>query len=54
MKNVSDAKFYKELYRRECAEVERLKKKIDEAELALRVWDQGGDSEYWLRHPLSR
>lgn len=32
------------------AEVDRLRERIQDAELALNVWDQHHESEYWLRH----
>jgi hypothetical protein len=32
-------------------EIEVLRQRILDAELALNVWDKGHDSEYWLRHP---
>ncbi len=33
------------------AEIKRLRQRIADAELALRFYDEGGTSEYWLRHP---
>lgn len=33
------------------AEIERLRLQVQDAELALRVWDAAEASEYWLRHP---
>ena len=32
-------------------EIERLQKQVEDAEIALNVWDHGQNSEYWLRHP---
>ncbi|PDT71695.1 hypothetical protein CO683_00615 [Bradyrhizobium ottawaense] len=31
----------------------QLKERLEDAELALRVWDHSRVSEYWLRHPSS-
>ncbi len=30
-------------------EITRLRAQLADAELALRIWDQGENSEYWLR-----
>lgn len=32
-------------------EIERLRAAQDDAEIALLTWDEGRNSEYWLRHP---
>lgn len=32
-------------------EIARLRAQIEDAEIALNVWDGAHDSEYWLRHP---
>ncbi len=32
-------------------EIERLKRRIEDAELSLNVFDPARSSEYWLRHP---
>ena len=33
-------------------EIERLRRRIEDAEIALRTWDGGRNSEYWLRHAV--
>lgn len=32
-------------------EIERLRERIQDAELSLGIWDHSRSSEYWLRHP---
>lgn len=32
-------------------EVKKLKERVQDAEIALATWDNGRNSEYWLRHP---
>ena len=32
--------------------LEQMRERVEDAELGLRFWDPGGDSEYWLRHPV--
>jgi hypothetical protein len=32
-------------------EISQLRERLQDAELALNVWDKNHDSEYWLRHP---
>ncbi len=34
-----------------CAEIDRLRSQIEDAEIALNTWDSAHDSEYWLRYP---
>lgn len=33
------------------AEIERLRARLADAETSLRIFDQGGSSEYWVRWP---
>jgi hypothetical protein len=33
------------------AEIERLRSRVRDAEIALGVWDPSSSSEYWLRYP---
>ena len=33
------------------AENTQLRMRIEDAESSLSMWDSGGNSEYWLRHP---
>lgn len=35
-------------------EIDRLSARLVECESALARWDDGQDSEYWLRHPVCR
>jgi hypothetical protein len=35
-------------------EIERLSARLVECKSALARWDDGQDSEYWLRHPTCR
>lgn len=45
-----NAGHYARLCMRAADDIDRLLRRLSDCELSLRVYDQGGASEYWLRH----
>lgn len=51
LKRVQESAYQIAVFVEDSEEMRLLRQRIEDAEIALNTWDNGRNSEYWLRHP---